>query len=287
MRFLKSNKKKIVFIAVILLVLALAFSFGGNNVTEKKSEKEKVVQSMPLDTKINEEPAIEEAEPTSEEKEETAVKVTEEKELHEEEKTDVIPEIAVVKDEVVTETAEKTDVSKPVEARPQKVESGDLKVFFEKNEEPPQPEKEKIAADNPSADKTDKKELSCTLTIRCDTLLENLDMLEESKWTLVPKDGVILAEKRVVFQDGESVFDVLLRETRLNSIHMEYVDTPMYDSAYIEGIHNLYEFDCGELSGWIYRVNGWKPNYGCSLYALKDGDRIEWLYTCELGKDLE
>ena len=57
---------------------------------------------------------------------------------------------------------------------------------------------------------------------------------------------------------------------------MEFEDTPMYNSAYIEGINNLYEFDCGELSGWMYKVNGWFPNYGCSRYQLKEGDTIEW-----------
>lgn len=131
------------------------------------------------------------------------------------------------------------------------------------------------------------KEMSCTLTIRCDTLLNNLDKLEEAKWMLIPKDGVILAEKTVTFYEGESVFNVLLRETRKNGIHMEYVSTPIYNSAYIEGIHNLYEFDCGELSGWMYSVNGWFPNYGSSRYGLKEGDRIEWVFTCALGKDVK
>ena len=69
-------------------------------------------------------------------------------------------------------------------------------------------------------------------------------------------------------------------------IHMEFEDTPMYNSAYIEGINNLYEFDCGELSGWMYKVNGWFPNYGCSRYQLKEGDVIEWVYTCDLGVDV-
>ena len=67
---------------------------------------------------------------------------------------------------------------------------------------------------------------------------------------------------------------------------MEFSVTPIYDSAYIEGIANLYEFDCGELSGWMYRVNGWFPNYGCSRYVLQDGDTVEWLYTCDLGEDV-
>mgnify|MGYP004647359247 FL=1 len=35
-----------------------------------------------------------------------------------------------------------------------------------------------------------------------------------------------------------------------------------------------------------YSVNGWFPNYGCSLYQLKDGDVVEWRYTCDLGEDL-
>ena len=62
--------------------------------------------------------------------------------------------------------------------------------------------------------------------------------------------------------------------------------TPIYNSAYIEGIANLYEFDVGNESGWMFRVNDWFPNYGCSRYVLKDGDTVEWVYTCDLGKDV-
>ncbi len=60
----------------------------------------------------------------------------------------------------------------------------------------------------------------------------------------------------------------------------------MYNSAYIEGINNLYEFDCGSLSGWMYKVNEWFPNYGCSRYELKNGDDVVWCYTCDLGYDV-
>lgn len=38
------------------------------------------------------------------------------------------------------------------------------------------------------------------------------------------------------FYEGESVFDVLLRETKNHKIHMEYSETPLYQAAYIEGI---------------------------------------------------
>ena len=69
-------------------------------------------------------------------------------------------------------------------------------------------------------------------------------------------------------------------------IHMEYTDTPGYGSAYIEGIGNLYEFDGGPLSGWMYRVTGTFPNKGCSGAAAAPGDRVEWVYTCDLGRDV-
>ena len=67
---------------------------------------------------------------------------------------------------------------------------------------------------------------------------------------------------------------------------MEFVNTPIYNSAYIEGINNLYEFDAGELSGWMYCVNGEFPNYGSSGYKVKPGDKIEWHYSCDLGRDV-
>ncbi len=127
---------------------------------------------------------------------------------------------------------------------------------------------------------------SCSISISCSSILTHMDWLAEEKKGLVPADGVILSSTTVSFQEGENVFDVLQRVCKQKGIHMEFADTPMYNSAYIEGIANLYEFDCGELSGWMYSVNGWFPNYGCSRYALEDGDVIRWVYTCDLGADV-
>ena len=127
---------------------------------------------------------------------------------------------------------------------------------------------------------------TCTLSVRCDTILEHPDWPDSGKAELVPGDGVIFPAAQVTFYGGESVLDVLLREMKRKNIHMEYVNTPLYQSAYIEGINNLYEFDFGERSGWMYRVNGWFPSYGCSRYSLQDGDTVEWVYTCDLGADV-
>ena len=149
----------------------------------------------------------------------------------------------------------------------------------------PVPEGKPIPVEPQNVTITD-KELTCTLSIECGTILDNISWLDPEKVELVPENGVIMAKKTVTFYEGESVFNLLLRECKRNKIHMEYMNTPMYNSAYIEGIHNLYEFDCGELSGWMYSVNGWFPNYGCSRYQLKQGDVVEWKYTCNLGVDI-
>jgi hypothetical protein len=127
---------------------------------------------------------------------------------------------------------------------------------------------------------------TCTFSIECSTILNNLSELDPDKLELVPSNGVILPPTTVTFFEGESVFDVIKRVCKEYNIHLEFSWTPIYNSAYIEGIHNLYEFDCGALSGWMYRVNGWYPNYGCSRYQLVDGEVVEWRYTCDLGEDV-
>jgi len=120
----------------------------------------------------------------------------------------------------------------------------------------------------------------CTLTVQCDAVLNSLSALAEEKRTVIPENGILYHEKKVAFTEGESVFDILLREMKKNQIHFEFVKTPMYNSAYIEGIGNLYEFDCGDYSGWLYRVNGKNPNYGCSQYKVRNGDEIVFYYSC-------
>lgn len=127
----------------------------------------------------------------------------------------------------------------------------------------------------------------CTITIRCDTILGNADKLEPSKAPYVPRDGEILPVITVEFAPGETVFEVLNRVCEAANLQIEYSWTPLYDSYYVEGINHLYEFDCGFESGWMYKVNGWFPNYGCSAYKLQGGEEIVWCYTCTgLGTDV-
>ncbi len=127
----------------------------------------------------------------------------------------------------------------------------------------------------------------CTIAIYCDTILDNIEKLDIAKQSIVPQDVVILPPTQIEITQGQSVFDALLEVTRKNNIHMEFSYTPGYDSTYIEGIANLYEFDCGSLSGWIYFVNGEGAGVGCDQYKLNNGDEIQFHYTCQMGQDIK
>ena len=124
---------------------------------------------------------------------------------------------------------------------------------------------------------------TCTIQISCATVLDNLDTLDSSKVAYVPSNGLILGTTSVTFTEGETVYDVLQRTCQSAGIQMDAYVSTAYKTAYVRGINNLYEFDCGPMSGWKYCVNGTYPNYGCSSYILKEGDVIQWNYTCKNG----
>lgn len=126
----------------------------------------------------------------------------------------------------------------------------------------------------------------CTISISCTTVLSHMDDLKAGKESIVPENGWMLGTVSVELQEGDTVFDVLQRVTRQYGIALEFSMSPIYNTAYIEGIGNLYERDCGTGSGWLYSVNGSFPSVGCSDYTLSDGDSIAWCYTCEMGADL-
>ncbi len=130
------------------------------------------------------------------------------------------------------------------------------------------------------------KKSTVTMSISCASVLNDINKLDEDKREIIPPDGWILKSLPVTINEGESVFDLLKRVCRDKKIHMEFSFTPVYNSAYIEGIGNLYEFDCGSSSGWMYRVDSWFPNYGSSRYVLHGGETIEWLYTTNMGNDI-
>ncbi len=123
---------------------------------------------------------------------------------------------------------------------------------------------------------TDSGELTAKISINCETAVK----YKNSK----RKKAAILKDYKMSFKKGDTVYTAFKNACKNNKIHFEYSGSA--DSIYIKGIDYLYEFDCGDLSGWEYSVNGKFPNVGCNAFKLKNGDEIRWLYTCDLGADI-
>ena len=298
---MRKHKNKIIAGVMIAIVLAFVFWHGGDaprlrgwtpqpkeDVTIIQNDKPTKEEIKEAKKAISDIPVKEENKPAAEE--------------NMPQKQDAAPETSTEKIAMAEKIAENTQPPAEEKASTQEISSDEIKQTNEEYSEEqemiinevtgkykyrtdPVPEGKPIPIEPENAVITD-KELTCTLSVRCDTILNNIGWLDSEKVDIVPKDGVIFAEKTVTFYEGESVFNLLVREMKRNKIHMEFENTPIYNSAYIEGIANLYEFDCGELSGWMYKVNDWFPNYGCSRYQLKAGDKVEWVYTCDLGNDV-
>ena len=86
-------------------------------------------------------------------------------------------------------------------------------------------------------------------------------------------------------EKGDTVYDVLTDAAQTYGLQID-ARGGSKSMIYVAGINYLYEFDFGDLSGWVYHVNGISPSRNSGDYVLSDGDVIEWLYTCELGHDL-
>ena len=127
------------------------------------------------------------------------------------------------------------------------------------------------------------KNKTVTIAISCKTAINN-GLNKKPGFSHLPSNGVILQNMKVEFNEGDTVFDILVKITRKKGIHMEYRGSG--SNTYIEGINNLYEFDGGSNSGWMYSVNGVYPNYGVGAYKVKSSDVIKFNYTCNLGADL-
>lgn len=278
MSFVKKYKLFLAGAAVAVAVLAIAFFMGGNpSVNHKSSEPTKEITTAEVQAESSSAENTEETEAKNKEKESTipATKPTEQTSQPASYQSAAQPATSKAKyKNSDNQNKEASAISKTEKAKVKDKYKTD--PVPEGKPKPVEPEEQTVA---------DKK-ANVTFSISCASVLNNMDKLDLDKRDIVPEDGWILKPVNVTINEGETVFDVLKRVCKENKVHMEFSFTPIYNSAYIEGIGNLYEFDCGSGSGWMYQVDSWFPNYGCSRYTLKGGETIEWKYTTDIGNDI-
>ena len=137
-----------------------------------------------------------------------------------------------------------------------------------------------------SAALPEKQQEQCSFSISCETVFDNKDKIDPAILAEQPSNGIILSERKVGISEGDTVFDVLKKVCDEQGIRIEYSKIAATNNYYIEGINNLYEFDAGNLSGWMYSVNGKFPQLSSSQYTVSDGDVIRFVYSCNIGVDV-
>ena len=291
------NKKKISIVAVSAVVI-VSLGLGFNSIFKKANTLETdnndtVVSDQSIETgdELNtEEAKVDNTETKKENKENKKDEDTTDSSGNSNEnsskstKTDGTETKKPNNDEV-----EKTDNSseKPKPSNNEKPKPGDSseKPKPSNNEKPkpgnsstkPKPENNQTITSPKPKNKT------VTIAISCKTAINN-GLNKKPGFSHLPSNGIILQNMKVEFNEGDTVFDILVKVTRKKGIHMEYRGSG--SNTYIEGINNLYEFDGGSNSGWMYSVNGVYPNYGVGAYKVKSSDVIKFNYTCNLGADL-
>lgn len=118
---------------------------------------------------------------------------------------------------------------------------------------------------------------SVTMSVSLETIKDKINY----NYMLIP-------ETEYAIEENDTVFDLLMRVTASNGIPVDYSGShnSVLSTVYIKGINNVYEMEYGDLSGWMYMVNGEFPDCSCGEYELNDGDCVEWVYSRDIGHDI-
>lgn len=117
-----------------------------------------------------------------------------------------------------------------------------------------------------------------TLIIRCDTVAD-----QSVDHPNIPADGSIVDRAKVKITAGYTAYDLIKNVTREKGIHTDIETTGF---VYIKAVSNIYAGSFGDWSGWIFKFNDSCPNEACNAIVLKDGDKVELLFSRDGGSDL-
>ena len=284
---MQSIKRSIPFI--LLVVLLILFSACSSEALKKPTglENDPIVEAVELDaqedTEANGEMEVKEAVENKVTEDTVEVIATEEVESMED------------SEEKENKTTEKTTTlqskaNSTNEAARSKNNSSISKT--ESTSKPKQVAKNQTATTKKSSNDSKKKTDNKT-KIQKKTVAKELTKLKEQKAPkkdtvtisiVINSNEVPLGATEIEIDPGDTVLDVFYRVTKKHGIQQSVRGSG--GNAYIEGIANVYEFDRGPGSGWMYRVNGIFPDRSVGIIPVQNGDRIELLYTLDLGKDL-
>ena len=97
-------------------------------------------------------------------------------------------------------------------------------------------------------------------------------------------DEYWMKNKSVTIEEDSTVYDAFMEALEDSDIEQEGAKSGYIESMTKDGV-TLGEFDEGDNSGWLYKVNGDLPDVGIKDFELEDGDKILFYYTQDWKKD--
>ena len=115
-------------------------------------------------------------------------------------------------------------------------------------------------------------------TDKADEIPKEKDFIDRAYFSvsLAEEKEFILDLTMVELKENDTALGILKRLMKERKIPMETGGSG--DLEYVKGIDNIYEFDAGPQSGWVFYVNNEMPSESAGKIKVKDGDMVDWVY---------
>lgn len=129
----------------------------------------------------------------------------------------------------------------------------------------------------------DENSVSCTFTINASLAAKN-EELDKDVAALLKDDGMLANAKSITVKKGTNAGDAFKAFCKENNIVLNSEDGEY--GLFVKGIGGLDNGACGEMSYWLFKVNGEFSDVGAGSVTVNEGDAFEWIFTCDGGADV-
>ena len=126
--------------------------------------------------------------------------------------------------------------------------------------------------------------IKTSVSIDVSKIFDHKADLNQDKADFVPEDGKILGKVTVVIEEDSSAIDQLKKACDENDIDYEISGSQYGD--FVNGLGQIYSGDCGDWSGWMFKLNGEWAEKGADQTILNEGDEVEWVFICDYEADV-
>lgn len=140
-----------------------------------------------------------------------------------------------------------------------------------------------------SSQKENKSNDHVTVSIHVKPIFDHEEELKDNKKEYVPDDGMVLTSEMVNFEEGDTIMNVLKKAAKQQNVVIDFEAGAQSStgSSFIKGINQIYNGDCGAMSGWMYKVNGEWAEVPADQMKAEKQQNIEWVFICDYEIDIK